>query len=497
MSRMEDLLRAATRDSASSVAPGGIPPLDLSDVRWDEGTRTFRKGWELRWRPGIVVPVLAAVLVVAVIALSLALPGLLRAGGAPATPGQVTPPGVPRYYVMASGPQEARGLLRPVDALVVDSQTGAVLATVRPPAGYASFALFGGGAASDRTFVVAAQRYWHPAWDGYYLGNSLQPITFFLLTFDPATGHVTLRKLADLTTPTIWTVDHPAVHTPGGRPVPVPVNEGDVGGFALSPDGTRLAVMIRGWDPDARSNLLTVRVIPLVPGAAARTWQLAGNNVTTSAAIYGLQDLNSLSWSPDGRVLAASYWASAVLIDTTRPSGELLASGKMITLATSPPAGATRGNRLSCQLTGPVLTGGGAELACAATIFRDYPNKGNQPGSPHFNPSTYKNPAMVGTAIATFSAATGHLVSLTGLRPYQASAAGSLGGTGWVSPAGDVVIAYQGNGKATYNLNGSVGPAGRVAIVEIRDGRVERALAEPAWAASSPFFGGWDTYIGW
>src|SRR5258707_15442988 len=57
----------------------------------------------------------------------------------------VTPSGIPRYYIAASGPQRAHGDLRPVDALVMDAQTGAVLATVEPPAGYSSFALFGGG----------------------------------------------------------------------------------------------------------------------------------------------------------------------------------------------------------------------------------------------------------------------------------------------------------------------------------------------------------------
>jgi hypothetical protein len=452
--------------------------------------------------------VLAAVLVVAVAALSLTLPRLLGASGpaTPATTGPATPLGIPRYYIAASGPWKAHGDLRPVDALVMDSQTGAVLATVKPPAGYSSFALFGGGAASDEEFVVAAQKGWDPVLDPdfrYYETNDRQPITFFILRFDPATRQVTLQKMPDLRVGflpnSLWPPE------PGGnRVIQQQVTKSDVRGFALSPDGTRLAVMTVGLTPDGKSGVTTFDVLPATTAGVARSWQLTVNNKTTPATIYSVSGGLGLSWSSDGQFLATSSIvgaATVLMLNTTLPGNSLLADSRVFTLSQKVPA-SVPGNRLTCGY-GIVLTDNGRRIACYAFIFHDYPNTGNQPGSPHFNPGAYKNPDALANAIATFSTASGGLESVTAVTPVRSyggayfEGIGALMGIEWASPSGGVLVADQVNGKATSSSQDVAGPDGRTALVVVSGGGVTATIPLPAWAASSPLFNGGVTAIGW
>jgi len=455
-----------------------------------------------------VLPVAAAVLVVAVAALSVSLPRLLRASGpvTPATSGPTTPSGIPRYYIAASGPQRAHGDPQPVDALVMDAQTGAVLATVRPPAGYSSFALFGGGAASDGEFVVAAQKGWDPILDPdfrYYTSNHRQPVTFFILRFDSATGQVTLQKMPDLRVG--FLPDAVYAPEPGGNQVTEKqISTVDVQGFALSPDGTRLAVMTDGFTPDGKSQVTTVHVLPVTAGAVTRSWQVTVNNKTTPASIYAVSGGQGLSWSSDGKFLETSATVdttTVLMLNTTLPGGPLRADSRVFTLSQQVPAGVA-GNRLACGFS-LVLTDDGTEIACPALIQHVYPNTGNQPGSPHFNPRTYKNPVALATAIATFSTASGNLVSLAAVTPYRTYGGSYLGGIGaiegveWASPSGGVFVVDQGNGKATVSSQGVTGPDGRTALVVVSGGQVTATIPLPAWAANSPLFRGGNTAIGW
>jgi hypothetical protein len=504
MSRTEELLRAATRESAAAVRPDSIPPLRLRGARQADLTSPIGLGW----RRGLVLPVAAAVLVVVVVALSVSLPRLLRASGpvTPATSGPVTPSGIPRYYIAASGPREAHGDLQPVDALVMDSQTGAVLATVKPPAGYSSFALFGGGAASDEEFVVAAQKGWDPILDPdfrYYKSNDRQPITFFILRFDPATGRVTLQKMPDLQVG--FLPDQAYGPVPDGNQVTEQqINTFDVRGFALSPDGTRLAVMTDGWTSNTKSQVTTVNVLPVTAAAVARSWQVTVNSNTTPANIYSVSGGLGLSWSSDGRFLETSNTvdtSTVLMLNTTLPGDSLLADSRLFTLSQRVPAGVA-GNRLACGWN-LVLTDDGTKIACPAEIWHDYPNTGNQPGSPHDNPLTYKNPVELSTAIATFSTATGDLVSLAAVTPFRTYGGsylrgiGAIGGVEWASPSGGVLVADQGNGKTTYSSQDVISPDGRTALVVVSGGQVTATIPLPAWAASSPLFDGGDTAIGW
>jgi hypothetical protein len=503
MSRTEELLRAATRESAAIVRPDSIPPLRL------RGTRQLNlQGLiGLGWRRGLVLPVVAAALVVAVAALSVSLPHLLRSGPAtPTTSRPATPSGIPRYYIAASGPQKAHGDPQPVDALVMNSQTGAVLATVKPPAGYSSFALFGGGAASDEEFVVAAQKGWDPILDPdfrYYKSNDRQPITFFILKFAPATGQVTLQKMPDLRVEFI----PDAVYGPnqgGNQVTEKQISPVDVRGFALSPDGTRLAVMTDGVTKDGKSQVMAIHVLPVTAGAVARSWQVTVNNKTTPASIYEISGGLGLSWSSDGQFLETSSIVDitrVLMLDTTLPGDSLVADSRVFALSQRVPAGVA-GNRLACGWD-MVLTDDGTKIACSALIMHDYPNTGNQPGSPHFNAGTYKNPVALSTAIATFSTASGDLVSLaavTPLRTYGGSRTGGIGAIGgveWASPSGGVFVAEQGNGKDTVSPQDVTGPNGRTALVVVSGGQVTATIPLPAWAANSPLFRGGDPAIGW
>jgi hypothetical protein len=504
MSQTEELLRAATQESAAMVRPDSIPPLRPRGARQAGLPGPIGLGW----RRGLVLPVVAAALVVAVAALSVSLPHLLRASGSasPTTSGPATPSGIPRYYIAASGPQRAHGDPQPVDALVMDSQTGAVLATVKPPAGYSSFALFGGGAARDEEFVVAAQKGWDPILDPdfrYYKSNDRQPITFFILKFDPATGQVTLQKMPDLR---VWFLPN-AVYAPepgGDRLTEKQISTVDVRGFALSPDGTRLAVMTDGFTPDGKSEVTTVHVLPVTAGAVARSWKVTVDNKTTPASIYAVSGGLGLSWSSDGQFLETSATVgttSVMMLNTTLPGDSLLADSRVFTLSQHVPAGVA-GNRLSCGF-GLVLTDNGTKIACSALIVHVYPNIGNQPGSPHFNPRTYKNGVALSTAIATFSTTSGDLVSLAAVTPFRTYGGsyhvgiGGIGDVEWASPSGGVFVVDQSNGKGTVSPQDVTGPDGRTALVVVSGGQVTATIPLPAWAANSPLFNGGDTAIGW
>ena len=158
----------------------------------------------------------------------------------------------------------------------------------------------------------------------------------------------------------------------------------DVRGFALSPDGTRLAVMTDGWTPNGKSQVTTINVLPVTAAAAARSWQLTVNNKTTPANIYSVSGGLGLSWSSDGRFLATSADVDegvVLMLDTTRPGDSLLADSRVFTLSAQVPAGVA-GNRIYCGYD-MVLTDDGTEIVCFAGIQHVYPNTGNQPGSPH------------------------------------------------------------------------------------------------------------------
>ncbi len=307
MSTIEDRLRAATRAVAGTVTPGSVPPLPLPA---GQGTARRRRPWPYRATPrrwtAVLTPLAAAAAVAAVVAASLAISTAFRGrshGTGPASAarlygaplgGQAALRHVPRYFVALSDTVSARS------AAVRSTITGRTLATLTPPRPYKIFTWVS-GASDDRTFVLAAQRYWHIASGQAGLPaekrDNTTPTVFFKLNFDPATGTARL--------------------TPQAVPEKIPSSQ--LGGMTLSPDGTRLALDFRK----------SVQVVTLATGAV-RSWTWPGGGWIGNFKPLG----QIFSWTADGKTLAFQQWGPGVathvrLLDTTAP-GSSLASARIV-----------------------------------------------------------------------------------------------------------------------------------------------------------------------
>ena len=321
MNTIEERLRAAAQAAAGTVAPGSAPPLDLPGQpgrRLGRARRPRRGGWP-RW----VAPVAAAASVIAVIAASLAITGGTHARPRPAAGGTHTGrrpaapetraeraaalASVPPYYLTLtgySGQPHRRAVIRA-------SATGAVLATVTPPAPYGTFT-YVSGAADDRTFALAAQRL-VPVPAGRKGAaarqlNSSAQAKFFLLHFSPAARTARLAAL-------------PVPMTSGGLP-----QEGTTGltGIALSPDGSKLAIAVERPAP-----LPPEITVAAVATGSERTWAWSGTGWIGDFR----NSFQPLSWAADGRTLAfqeghGNTTASVRLLDTDAPGSNLRSSSR-------------------------------------------------------------------------------------------------------------------------------------------------------------------------
>jgi hypothetical protein len=330
MNTVEDRVRAATRAAADTVSPGSVPPLRLPDVR-DGAQRQHR--WPLRpaarrW-PGLLAPLAAAMAVAAVVAASLAIGAAFQgspAGPGPAarshpSPAPVRPAAlrpaalrqVPRFFAQLTDRVQAQAQV----AVVRSTLTGRVLATVTPPRPYRIFTWVS-AAADDRTFVLAAQRYWTigsgqagmPAQNR----DNTTPVAFFTMAFDPATHTARLARLA----------------------VPETIQAGQLAGMTVSPDGTRLAL-------DLRRSIQSIQVVTLATGAV-RSWAWPGGGWIGNFKPFG----QVFSWTADGTTLEFQQWedggpADIRLLDTTAPGTSLVSSKIVLTF---PDAGALGTNTL-------------------------------------------------------------------------------------------------------------------------------------------------------
>lgn len=298
MNTIEDRLRAATKAAADTVAPGSAPPLKLPEepggFGWLRGGPRRPAGW-----PGWLAPAAAAAAVAAVVVASQVISGAFD-GHQQATT-SVTPAeaGVSSYYVALRFSRGTRCCDTPKTwAAVVNTATGAVLATVAPPKPYVTFAGVS-GAGDGRTFVVAAQR------------RTNEPANrFFLLRINPAGRPGDRARLS---------------------PLPIPEDKNQILSFALSPGGRSLAV----------ADFAGVQILNVSTGAQ-RTWHPSlGGSYLGSATTDAL-----LSWSADGRKLAFAYNSDstvmgAYLLDTTAPGSNLLASSRRLVHAPKPGINAT------------------------------------------------------------------------------------------------------------------------------------------------------------
>lgn len=289
---VEDRIRAATRARVELVRD--IRPLEVPGRLPRRGLRAARSRRLIGW----LAPVTAAAVVVA---LAIALVSVRQArhdGGIPG-PVRVTPASaatIPRYAVFIS-PALPAGT--PAAATVTDTRSGAVLATVRPPAHRA----FAGvtGAADDRTFVVdTVPRTGHPR------GTHV----WYLLRFTTGTGHrAWLTRL----------------------PIAGPPDSVQIQGLALSPDGRTLAALF--LPGNAPTDPVTLRTYSLATGHALRTWTDPAAKAAAEL-VPNPENIAALSWAGE-RTLAFRYpvgaWPDYVrMLNTASKSSDFVTASRSV-----------------------------------------------------------------------------------------------------------------------------------------------------------------------
>ncbi len=376
---VEDQLRAAGRAVSDQVRD--LPVLDL---RPEQAARRARARTFRRW-PGAgrwLIPMAAAATVVAVAvtlvavrnpprAVNSASAGPSRSAGPAATSAPVDTEALPGYFVAInglevvgphtpgqSGPPKAP---KPDSVIVGETLTGQRLATISPPAG----STFAGvtGAADDRTFVL----------------DSVQLPSGILSPTQP--------PFLSLTQPRTWYLLR---ITPGATPVqtltalhfPLP-SGADVNGIALSPDGTKLAVLYQMPGNTAGgfpyNGPFTLGIYSVATGAAVRSW--TGDDPAHGSYGYGgngLPDPNAnLTWTSDGQRLAFAYDNSMAPSDNVSlrevhlagPGGDLFTdSTVVVTIAVSTTTGRSK---IWCDSIG--ITGDGRNAICGADLPKASP----------------------------------------------------------------------------------------------------------------------------
>jgi hypothetical protein len=277
---VEDRLRATT-DALSGtmrqVRPLTLPP---EQPGWVSPPRQPRRG------RGWLIPLTAAAAVIAVAVTLVAVRddrGPTPAPTAPAANAAVAP--APRYYVQLGDWNPARGGYQA--AIVGDSDTGKLLATVNTPA-HSQFAGVT-GAADDRTFVIDAT----PVTEPTQPKHVPQPAhAWYLLRIAPGTQHpAELTKLA----------------------IALPSDSVGVVGLALSPDAGTLAVLSEpgqggpaGDSAQGAGGPFTLRTFSLATGKPLRTWTAPEGKISITVP-GGSDNEAGLTWTADGQTLAFMF----------------------------------------------------------------------------------------------------------------------------------------------------------------------------------------------
>jgi hypothetical protein len=308
------------------------------------------------------------------------------------------PAGVPPYYAALAATGTPAGS-HPKNLAVRDTWTGRPLATVTPPAGLGTFYFVAGGAVDDRTWVVGAQP-WKPKDYGRGLvTNSAQPVTFFLLTFEPEDRVIRLKQLPGFTVTAPYGL-------PGAGTAQPPYSIEDA---ALSPDGSRLAVAVT----EGSARKMLVHVTPLAPGARGGDWVLPGSLAS------GYMRNPTLSWTADNRMLSIATWKDYIFLDPAKASGDLLAASRVVPFTGKTPTGTT----YSCGYTGGLISLDGTTMTCAGS------------------PSTDDGFKAQSIGIVTISARTGAPLRYLPIQRFNAWVSGHSVALFWASPtdAGTVI----------------------------------------------------------
>jgi hypothetical protein len=266
MTRTEERLREALHASAARVRDDRLRPLPAVET----GSRAPRRhaGW--------LVPLAAAVSVLAVVALAVAVAGAHRAHRAPAVGYPALPAGFPRYFADFADPPQT-------DVVIRSTSTGAVVATVPTP-DLQDWRLTPetiAAAPDGRTFYVTYCAVSATA------SPSVNQIWIYQLTFANRADGTSTSSLE-------WI---------RGNPFPGTGLLVNGGSMAVSPDGTRLALTTATrTQPDGQHWPDAIIVVDLRTGARS-VWQGGMSRPGQTFTIPGL------SWTPDGRSLVfVSVW---------------------------------------------------------------------------------------------------------------------------------------------------------------------------------------------
>jgi hypothetical protein len=313
MSLTEVSLRAALKATGEE-----FPAHRLSELMLPAQPPGRRTMIDRRW----LAAAAAVLAVLAIVTASL----LLASGARPVRP--VNPlTRLPAYYVALQvnpacvcDPHMPKGFQNDPDRALVQSRlTGRTIAIVRPPQGFGTFAAV--RAADDRTFVLAAQKLSHMGDDPY------PATTFFQLRIFPAAPPGRRAVLTRLAVPPL----------PAGR---API------GIALSPDGTKLA-LISARVPGVQNHPVRLQVFDLADGTD-RTWGLPDSARASMNTEPGWPQ-----WAADSRTLGISlhdYTDPALpasrqpvpgiyvaLLDTSAPAGSFAADARTSPVQLYPP----------------------------------------------------------------------------------------------------------------------------------------------------------------
>lgn len=265
MTRTEERLADALHASADRVRDHRIRP--LADSSGSQKPRTRPQGW--------LVPAAAALAVIVAIGLAVTLASQAHPGNkSQASIAQPQPGnGPPKYYAEVEGKMYRWHGTDSVEVVVRATTTGAVVARVRNPviAGQPEIMPFSVAAApGNRTFYALYRNYGG--------GSELWIYRFRILP----SGH------ASALTPI------------SGGPITGQNYLGNVGGFTVSPDGTRLALAVASdHDPNSATSAVAGQIVVINLRTGARAVWRGGLN--RPGQVFGIQ---TLSWTGDGRSLA-------------------------------------------------------------------------------------------------------------------------------------------------------------------------------------------------
>jgi hypothetical protein len=266
--------------SAASRLIDDVPPLRLSPGPRSRLPRRGQRsglGRTLRWG----APLAAAAVIVAVTVVLVMVKNIPDGQVAPRSTATMTTDGVPRYY--AALVQGSGTVTTPNRVQIRETLTGKLIGTAKPP-GTTTFEGIT-GAADDLTWVVDAETRPIAGTKGP-LGQELRAHNWYRLRLSPGAA-----RPVSLT------------------PLPIPLTGDSVDAIALSPDGSRLAIVTQPPGQGASSlGQLTLRVYSMANGTVLRSWG-ARSTPESQLVMSGpgaLAGNQVLAWTDDGSALAFS-----------------------------------------------------------------------------------------------------------------------------------------------------------------------------------------------